>query len=236
MAKQTTLWTALPNGYSEDGRSLRVSLLVSPRLEPDFDPHLGSFPDFVDWPATLAQSKLVVHFGGSQVGVAGNDFAGPLRIDEDDKGAIVSARADEPLSQADLEYACSNDVQAACAQAGALRLGNLVPKMAQELLLARKGSWLTATELANLSRHLAAWFAEDPTSTIRQIETYANYVKIELEEWNDRARIDEEHPPYDELTHTLTALLDRCRDLREVMSRFADKTDKPIITVEEGAI
>ena len=38
MAKQTILWTALPNGYSDDGRSLRVSLLVSPRLEPDFDP------------------------------------------------------------------------------------------------------------------------------------------------------------------------------------------------------
>lgn len=163
---------------------------------------------------------------------------GPLRIDEDDKGAIVFVRdrAGVQLSQADLEYACSNDVQTACAQAGALRLGDLVPRMAQELLLARKGSWLTATELANLSRHLAAWFAEDPTSTIRQIETCANYVKIELEGWNDRARIDEEHPPYDELTRALTALLDRCRDLREVMSRFADKTDKPIITVEEGAI
>ena len=163
--------------------------------------------------------------------------AGRLRLDEDDKGAIVTAqdRADAQLSQADLAYACSNDVQAACAQAGALRLGNLVPRMAQELLLVRKGSRLTATELANLSRHLAAWFAEDPTATIRQIEICANYVKIELEGWNDRARIDEEHPPYDELTRALTALLDRCRDLREVMSRFADKTDKPIITIEEAS-
>ena len=44
MAKQTTLWTALPNGYSDDGRSLRVSLLVSPRLEPDFEPHLEKLP------------------------------------------------------------------------------------------------------------------------------------------------------------------------------------------------
>ena len=163
--------------------------------------------------------------------------AGPLRIDEDDKGAIVSApdRSDA-LSQADLEYACSNDVQAACAQAGALRLGDLVPRMAQELLLARKGSWLTATELANLTRHLALWFAEDPTATIRKIEDLTNYVRTELEGWNDRARIDEEHPPYDELTRALDGLLARCRDLREVMSRFAHKADKPIITVEEGAI
>ena len=161
--------------------------------------------------------------------------AGPLRIDEDDKGAIVSApdRADpQLLSQADLEYACSNDVQAVCAQAGAIRLGNLVSRMANELLRARKGSWLTATELASLTRHLAAWFTEDPTSTIRQIETCANYVKLELEGWNDRARIDEEHPPYDDLTRALTALLDRCRDLREVMNRFADPADRPIITVE----
>ncbi len=83
MAKQTTLWTALPNGYSEDGRSLRVSLLVSPRLEPDFDPQLENFPDFVDWPATLARSRFVLRFGaGAAVTIAGDDLAGPTRIDD----------------------------------------------------------------------------------------------------------------------------------------------------------
>lgn len=91
---------------------------------------------------------------------------------------------------------------------------------------------LSATELAGLVGHLAAWFADDPTTTIRQIENCANYVRTELEAWNDRARIDEEHPPYDELVRALDGLLGRCRDLREVMSRFADKTDKKIITVE----
>jgi hypothetical protein len=162
--------------------------------------------------------------------------AGRLRLDEDDKGAIVSAhdRAVEPLSQADLEYACSNDVQAACAQAGALRLGNLVPRLVDELLRARKGSWLTATELAGLVRQLAGWFADDPTDTIRQIETCATYVRVELEAWNDRARIDEEHPPYDELVRALAALHGKCRELREVLSRFADKP--ATITVEEEAL
>src|SRR5438477_8152279 len=82
MAKQTVLWTALPNGYSDDGVSLRVSLLVSPRLEPDFDPHLESFPDFVDWPATLAKARFIIHFGASQVSIAGNDVAGATRIDD----------------------------------------------------------------------------------------------------------------------------------------------------------
>lgn len=97
-------------------------------------------------------------------------------------------------------------------------------------------SWLSATELAALVRLLAAWFTEDPTSTIRKIEDLTNYVRTELEGWNERARSDEEHPPYDELTQALDALLARCRDLREVMNRFASKADKPIITVEEGAI
>src|SRR5256885_8704702 len=78
MATQSILWTALPNGYSEDGRSLRVSLLVSPRLEPDVDPQLKSFPDFVDWPATLAGSRVLFHFRGPPaVSVGAPDFAGP---------------------------------------------------------------------------------------------------------------------------------------------------------------
>src|SRR5438477_9508688 len=82
MARQTILWTALPNGYSDDGKSLRVSLLVSPRLEPDFDPHLESFPDFVDWPATLAQSRFTLHFGASNpVTISGNDFDGLTKIE-----------------------------------------------------------------------------------------------------------------------------------------------------------
>jgi hypothetical protein len=42
------------------------------------------------------------------------------------------------LTQADLEYACSNDVQAACEQAGALRLGDLVLRMAEEILESRE--------------------------------------------------------------------------------------------------
>lgn len=42
------------------------------------------------------------------------------------------------LTQVDLEYACSDDVQAACTQAGALRLGDLVPRMAEEILKSRE--------------------------------------------------------------------------------------------------
>lgn len=83
MAKQTILWTALPNGYSKDRRSLRISLLVTPRLEPDADPRLKAFPDFVDWPATLAQSRFEVHFGaGPGVPIKGNQTAGRTRIDD----------------------------------------------------------------------------------------------------------------------------------------------------------
>jgi hypothetical protein len=69
MAKETLLWTALPNGYTDDGKSLRISILLSPRLEPDFDPYLGRFPDFIDWPATLATSRIALRFGGKAVTV-----------------------------------------------------------------------------------------------------------------------------------------------------------------------
>jgi hypothetical protein len=83
MAKQTINWTALPNGYSDDGRSLRISLLVSPRLEPDADESLQSLPDFVDWPATLAQSSFVLTYGaGPPVKIAGDDTKGRTRVDD----------------------------------------------------------------------------------------------------------------------------------------------------------
>jgi len=83
MAQQTIIWTALPNGYSDDGGSLRISILVSPRLEPDADERLKSFPDFMDWPATLDQCTFNLRFGaGPIVRVAGNDREGPLRVDD----------------------------------------------------------------------------------------------------------------------------------------------------------
>lgn len=95
MAKQTLVWTALPNGYSEDGDFLRVSALVSPRLEPEADaPQLSTFPDFIsasdDWPATLLSSRFVVILGGNSVTVNGNDFAGQSRVDTS-KGQADSA-------------------------------------------------------------------------------------------------------------------------------------------------
>lgn len=83
MAKQALLWTALPNGYTDDRRSLRLSLLLSPRLSAEADAQrLTTFPDFVDWPQTLADGKIVVHFGGaSPVNIALDDTTSPNRID-----------------------------------------------------------------------------------------------------------------------------------------------------------
>ncbi len=91
------------------------------------------------------------------------------------------------------------------------------------MIQARPGpTRLSATELAGLVGHLAAWFADDPTDTIQQIETCATYVQTELEKWNARARIDEEHPPYDKLTNALDTLIGKCRDLRESLGRFSE--------------
>jgi hypothetical protein len=94
-----------------------------------------------------------------------------------------------------------------------------------------KGCWLSATELAMLTRHLASWFAEDPSEKLDEIEAAAKRVHDALEEWNARARMDEEHPPYDDLTRALDGLVVRCKHLREDLGKFADKEPK-IITVK----
>jgi hypothetical protein len=82
MARQSVLWTVLPNRYSADGESLHLSVLVAPRLDPDVaSKRLSTFPDFVDWPATVAASRFTISFGSSVVTIAGNDLAGPNRVD-----------------------------------------------------------------------------------------------------------------------------------------------------------
>ena len=81
MAKQTLLWTALPNGYSPDGQSLRITALLSPRLDAGAVGQLSSFGDFLDWPATVRNSTFVVTFGGAPVSIAGNDTTSPSRVD-----------------------------------------------------------------------------------------------------------------------------------------------------------
>jgi hypothetical protein len=92
MAKQALLWTALPNGYSDDGKSLRVSVLLSPRLDPQADPQqLSSFPDFVDWPQTLRDAKFEIHFGANAVSIAGNDTTSTSRVDTGHGGPDTDA-------------------------------------------------------------------------------------------------------------------------------------------------
>lgn len=68
MAKQTILWTVLPNGRADDGDlagRLRVSIVVSPRLTPEApdEQRLAAFGDFLDWPATLSEARFKLRVG-----------------------------------------------------------------------------------------------------------------------------------------------------------------------------
>lgn len=65
---QHLMWTALPNGYAEE-TEYRVSVLVSPELTRTdaVPPRLDQFPDMVDWPAVLAQTKFEIVFNGSVI-------------------------------------------------------------------------------------------------------------------------------------------------------------------------
>lgn len=82
MARQSLMWTALPNGFTPDGASLRMSVLLSPRLEPGSDPPtLASFsPDWTDWPAALAQATFEIRLGTKTVTVPMAQTAGPNRV------------------------------------------------------------------------------------------------------------------------------------------------------------
>jgi len=73
MAKETILWTLLPYGRSPaegpgEGR-WRLSVVVSPRLTPQAagEQTLASFPEWLDWPATLAGARFATWIGSDLV-------------------------------------------------------------------------------------------------------------------------------------------------------------------------
>jgi hypothetical protein len=83
MAKQSLLWTALPNGLADDGQGIRVSVVLSPRLDPEAGlPRLSTFaPHWLDWPATLAQATFELEYGAATVSVPMTQTGGATRVD-----------------------------------------------------------------------------------------------------------------------------------------------------------
>lgn len=83
MAKQSFVWTTLPNGFTEDHKGLRLSVLLSPRLDPEADPdRLDSFyPDWKDWPSTLSKMTFEVTYGFNKVSIPAGQTVGPNRVD-----------------------------------------------------------------------------------------------------------------------------------------------------------
>ncbi|MFF7245896.1 hypothetical protein ACFZBU_18540 [Embleya sp. NPDC008237] len=53
-------WITLPAGLSPDGTQARLSVFVAPRLESDGPGTLAAFPDFLDWPARLADAEFAL--------------------------------------------------------------------------------------------------------------------------------------------------------------------------------
>src|SRR5947209_6714828 len=62
---QQVMWTALPNGLNASHGAYRVSVLVSPRLTrtAKVPSELDQFPDFADWPGTLAHARIDFNYG-----------------------------------------------------------------------------------------------------------------------------------------------------------------------------
>lgn len=81
MATQTLVWTALPNGFDQDG-NLRISALVAPRLVPDADQILKPFGDFLDWPAAIRSATFTIGYGTPGPTILGSETVGANRIDD----------------------------------------------------------------------------------------------------------------------------------------------------------
>lgn len=83
MARQSFLWTALPNGYGAEGTALRLSVMLSPRLDPlaGLQTLSAFFPDWEDWPQTLSQATFDISYGGTTVSVAANATSGLHHVD-----------------------------------------------------------------------------------------------------------------------------------------------------------
>ncbi len=86
MARQSFIWTALPNGYTADTSALRLSVMLAPRLDPQHPlgqpQKLSTFsPDWDDWPTTLANARFDIAYGGQTVSVLANATSGPNRVD-----------------------------------------------------------------------------------------------------------------------------------------------------------
>lgn len=86
MLQQTLVWTALPDGSDgplQEGGTVRLSAFMSPRLlstTPQVKEKLGSYPDFLDWPAKIKGASFAVDFGDGVARPATPDF-NPLRSD-----------------------------------------------------------------------------------------------------------------------------------------------------------
>jgi hypothetical protein len=62
--KQQIMFTACPNGRSQASGGLMVSVLISPKLDPEGNPQrLDTFPDFLDWPGKAIQWRVSVGGG-----------------------------------------------------------------------------------------------------------------------------------------------------------------------------
>jgi len=89
MAKQTLFWTVLPNGIDRESGGLRVSVLLSPRLEPAGAPQrLDSFRDFMDgdsgrcWIDTIGEAAFTFTCGSKKVERTASDI--DRRLDRPD--------------------------------------------------------------------------------------------------------------------------------------------------------
>jgi hypothetical protein len=84
-------------------------------------------------------------------------------------------------------------------------------------------TWLDSNAVQFMAVSMLAWFGfcglpgEHEDNPLAEIITHIAHVQDELENWNVRAREDEEHPPYDKLCTSLEEALQRLRRMQEIL-------------------
>lgn len=90
MPTQRLLWTALPNGLTDDRSHLRVSVLLSPRLDPEGAPNrVDTFAHFARWPDVIREARFTITLGSREIVLRGDEADDALDVAYPDSWAAL---------------------------------------------------------------------------------------------------------------------------------------------------
>jgi len=167
--QQSFVWTCLPNGLSADGNDVLVSVLLTPRLDPGAEePALGSFKEWLDWPAALDSASFEFFAAGVSVATRSVSSHRPGSADHGSKPdsevwkalfhrklPVNPYQPDKTLLESEVLSYSASDIHGLVRelyQDLATRSGEALPRIGSDLL--SNASW---SELVQAVAHVDRW-------------------------------------------------------------------------------